>query len=39
MNRLAKRMSDNYGRLIMKYKSVGVGEDGVDNSEKCHSIL
>jgi len=30
VNELAKRMSDNYGRLIFKYKSLGLGEDGVD---------
>jgi hypothetical protein len=32
-------MSDNYGRLIFKYKSLGLGEDGSDVQEKCHSML
>jgi len=39
VNELAKRMSDNYGRLIFKYKSLGLGENGVDVQEKCHSML
>ena len=36
---MAKRMSDNYGRLIFKYKSLGSSEDGSDIQEKCHSML
>ena len=39
VNEMAKRMSDNYGRLIFKYKSLGTGEDGSDLQEKCHSML
>lgn len=39
VNDMAKRMSDNYGRLIFKYKSLGSSEDGSDVQEKCHSML
>lgn len=39
VNELAKRMSDNYGRLLFKYKSFGLGEVGSSVEDKCHSML
>ena len=32
-------MSDNYGRLIFSYKSLGNEDDGVDVMDKLHSSL
>ena len=34
-----KRMSDNYGKLLLAYKSIGQSLDGHDLMEKCHSSL
>lgn len=39
LNEKAKRMSDNYGRLIFSYKSLGTETDGSDPIKKLHSSL
>ena len=32
-------MSDNYGKLLLAYKSIGTNIDGHDQMENCHSSL
>lgn len=39
LNDKAKRMSDNYGRLIFGFKSLGIESDGTDPINKLHSSL
>jgi len=34
-----KRMSDNYGKLLLMYKSIGSSIDGQNIMDKCHSSL
>jgi len=34
-----KRMSDNYGKLLLAYKSIGQNAEGDANMENCHSSL
>lgn len=34
-----KRMSDNYGRLLLAYKSIGQSLGGKDAMDNCHSSL
>jgi hypothetical protein len=34
-----KRMSDNYGKLLIAYKSIGCSLDGQDLMKHCHSSL
>lgn len=37
--RKMKRMSDNYGKLLLAYKSIGQMAEGDANMENCHSSL
>jgi hypothetical protein len=30
LQRKMKRMSDNYGKVLLTYKSIGINQDGVD---------
>ncbi len=39
LQRKMKRMSDNYGKVLLTYKSIGINQDGVDQMDSCHSSL
>lgn len=39
LQRKMKRMSDNYGKLLLSYKSIGANAEGQHIMDTCHSAL